>query len=243
MKNVSYYISPGTAHEWLTWRRSLHEFAQLLFQDLPVAVVPVPRAPAPGAGVAAPPGTTIRIKAGLFAPFTDSSGNVWQPEQGFEGGSTIDRDPATVIAGTKDPGLYLSEHYAMRAFSCKLSNGKYIAKLHFAETFEGITGPGQRVFSYSVQGREFKDFDIWAKAGGPNRAYVETVPVEVTNGEFRIVFTSQIENPEINAIEIAPEAPDKTSAAPPVPAVERSAAAAEIQEKPAVKTEQLEREY
>jgi enterochelin esterase-like enzyme len=26
-----YYESPGTSHEWLTWRRSLHEFAPLLF--------------------------------------------------------------------------------------------------------------------------------------------------------------------------------------------------------------------
>jgi enterochelin esterase family protein len=30
--NSYYYISPGTAHEWQTWRRSLHEFAPLLFQ-------------------------------------------------------------------------------------------------------------------------------------------------------------------------------------------------------------------
>ncbi|HEX9048840.1 MAG TPA: alpha/beta hydrolase-fold protein [Verrucomicrobiae bacterium] len=30
--NAVYYESPGTAHEWLTWRRSLHEFAPLLFQ-------------------------------------------------------------------------------------------------------------------------------------------------------------------------------------------------------------------
>ena len=28
-----YYESPETAHEWLTWRRDLHEFAQLLFKD------------------------------------------------------------------------------------------------------------------------------------------------------------------------------------------------------------------
>jgi enterochelin esterase-like enzyme len=27
------YISPNTAHEFLTWRRSLHEFAPLLFRD------------------------------------------------------------------------------------------------------------------------------------------------------------------------------------------------------------------
>jgi enterochelin esterase-like enzyme len=28
-----FYVSPNTAHEWLTWRRSFHEFAPLLFQD------------------------------------------------------------------------------------------------------------------------------------------------------------------------------------------------------------------
>jgi enterochelin esterase family protein len=31
IKNV-FYQSPGTAHEWQTWRRDLHEFAPLLFQ-------------------------------------------------------------------------------------------------------------------------------------------------------------------------------------------------------------------
>ena len=30
--NAHSYVSPGTAHEWQTWRRSLHEFAQLLFK-------------------------------------------------------------------------------------------------------------------------------------------------------------------------------------------------------------------
>jgi enterochelin esterase-like enzyme len=28
-----YYESPGTAHEWLTWRRDLYQFAPLLYQD------------------------------------------------------------------------------------------------------------------------------------------------------------------------------------------------------------------
>lgn len=27
------YESPGTAHEWQTWRRSFHGFAPLLFRD------------------------------------------------------------------------------------------------------------------------------------------------------------------------------------------------------------------
>ena len=43
-----YYESPGTAHEWLTWRRSLHEFAPLLFVNAPArpaAARPGPRRP------------------------------------------------------------------------------------------------------------------------------------------------------------------------------------------------------
>jgi enterochelin esterase family protein len=31
--NTHFYVSPQTAHEWLTWRRCLHDFAPLLFQD------------------------------------------------------------------------------------------------------------------------------------------------------------------------------------------------------------------
>lgn len=30
--NMTYYVSPGTAHEWQTWRRSFYQFAPLLFQ-------------------------------------------------------------------------------------------------------------------------------------------------------------------------------------------------------------------
>jgi enterochelin esterase-like enzyme len=31
--NSHYYESPNTGHEWQSWRRSLHQFAQFLFQD------------------------------------------------------------------------------------------------------------------------------------------------------------------------------------------------------------------
>ncbi|TAK93843.1 MAG: hypothetical protein EPO07_17610, partial [Verrucomicrobia bacterium] len=140
----------------------------------------------------------IRIKAGQSTPLTDTNGIVWEAERGFAGGDVTDRDPSTTIANTKDSRLYLSEHYAMDSFACDVPNGKYLAKLHFAETFDGISGPGERVFAFNVQGHEFKNFDVWAKAGGPNRAYVESVPVEVTDGKFKITFASNIENPMIN---------------------------------------------
>jgi hypothetical protein len=188
--------------------------AQSTAQPAPqAAVTPAPAAaPAPVA-VPAPAAATapvaangiIRIDAGSSAPFTDSSGNVWQAEKGFNGGDTIERDASTAIANTKDPGLFLTEHYSMDSVTLDVPNGKYLAKLYFAETFDGISGPGQRVFSFNVQGHDFKDFDVWVKAGGANRAYVESVPVEVTDGKFKITFTSNIENPEINAIELDPQ--------------------------------------
>jgi enterochelin esterase family protein len=33
IKNVHYYEAPGTGHEFQTWRKSLHQFAPLLFRD------------------------------------------------------------------------------------------------------------------------------------------------------------------------------------------------------------------
>jgi len=145
----------------------------------------------------------IRIKAGLFDSLTDSDGNVWLPDQGFADGETTER-PEVQIANTKTPALYQSERYSMTSFSYPVPNGKYVVKLHFAETYDGITGPGERVFAFNVEGHEFKDFDVWIKAGGPMRAYVETVNVEVSDGKLDITFAPNVENPEINAIEILP---------------------------------------
>jgi alpha-N-arabinofuranosidase len=331
--NTDYYLSPGTAHEWLSWRRSLHQFAQLVFQDNPMSIATALQAADPpvavsqsageaGAAAAAPAAKTsnisgvwksafdsqignqkytfifkqdggqltgkansevgdqkreselkegkvdgdrisfvetlsfqdneirisytgklsadgntiqftrevgtfakeeivatraettsaatsgaakiIRIKAGSAQPVKDAEGNIWLADQGFEGGQTIER-PDIQIANTRSPDLYRAERYSMDSFSWPVPNGKYLVKLHFAETFEGITGPGERVFSFNVQGHEFKDFDVWVKAGGPLKAYVETVPVEVTGGVIKITFAPKIENPQINAIEIIPE--------------------------------------
>jgi len=173
----------------------------------PVAT-PAPAAAAPKPAATAPVAATgvIRVKAGSSSPFTDSSGNVWQAEKGFSGGDVVERDASTAIANTKDAGLFLSEHYSMDSVTLDVPNGKYLAKLYFAETYDGVSGAGQRVFSFNVQGQhDFKDFDVYVKAGGSNRAYVESVPVEVTDGKFKITFTSNVENPEINAIELIPQ--------------------------------------
>ncbi len=145
----------------------------------------------------------IRIRAGTTAKHTDENGVVWLADQGFDGGDTVDRGDIKV-ANTKTPSLYQTERYSMTAFSQAVPNGKYTVKLHFAETYEGIGGVGNRVFTFKVEGHEFKNFDVTAKAGGEMRAYVETVEVEVKDGKLDITFTNQVENPQINALEIIP---------------------------------------
>jgi hypothetical protein len=170
----------------------------------PVAAPAPVVAPTPAATPApAPVLPPVRIKAGLSAPFTDSEGNVWLPDQGFTDGDTYELSDAQ-IANTKNPAIYRTERYSMTSFSYPVPNGKYTVKLHFAEIYDGITGPGVRVFSFNVGGQEFKDFDIWVKAGGPNKAYIESVDVEVTDGKLDIAFTPKEENPKINGIEILP---------------------------------------
>jgi endoglucanase len=164
----------------------------------PVVATPPP-APAPVAAR-----SVIRIKAAATTPFNDSVGNLWLPDQGFTGGETSDRGGDMAIANTKDPALYRTERYSMTAFSQPLPNGKYIVKLHFAETYEGIQAAGERVFSFKVENHEVKDFDVFARAGGRQKAYVETVNVNVADGKLDIAFLSQVQNPEINGIEIIP---------------------------------------
>lgn len=147
----------------------------------------------------------IRINAGADAAYTDPDGNLWLPDQGFADGDTVSRPDSLEILNTKNPVIYRTERYGMTQFDWPLPNGRYLVKLHFAETYDGIGGPGDRVFSFSVEGTEFKDFDVFVKAGGFQRAYVETVPVQITDGKLDITFSFNNQNPEINAIEIIPQ--------------------------------------
>lgn len=157
-----------------------------------------PTSPAPSADTGA-----IRIRCGSSSAHTDETGVAWLPDEGFPDGDMMDR-PGLAIGNTKTPSVYWTEHFGMSSFTRKVPNGTYLVKLHFAITYEGIGEAGQCLFTFDVEGTEFKDFDIWKKAGGPLRAHVESVRVKVTDGQLDIVFTAQRENPTISAIEIIP---------------------------------------
>ena len=105
-------------------------------------------------------GGAYRIKAGRNTPYMDGQGRMWQADAGFSGGDVSERDAGTKIVGSRDPEMFLTEHYGMDYFACRIPNGNYTVNLYFAETYDGINGPGDRVFSFNVQGHEFKDFDV-----------------------------------------------------------------------------------
>ncbi|MBN2131766.1 MAG: malectin, partial [Sedimentisphaerales bacterium] len=160
-------------------------------------------------------GLAIRVACGAYEPYTDKDGNVWLPDEvkapgaslSPPDGMTIERTEDYEVANVPFPEIFRNERYDMSAYEFGLPNGKYTVRLHFAETFEGIYGEGERVFSFAVQGQPpVKDFDIFKEAGGAYKAVQrEYKGVEVTDGKLKITFTPNIENPAINGIEIFAE--------------------------------------
>ncbi len=116
-----------------------------------------------------------------------------------------DEDPALNIAGTIDDPLYVAERYAVSGYQVDLPNGTYDVILHFAETFSGITGAGQRVFDVAIEGQIIlDDFDPFAEVGFAYATSKSVPNVMVTDGQLDITFIPNVQNPEINAIEVLP---------------------------------------
>jgi len=157
---------------------------------------------------------TLRINCGAAEPYTDKAGNTWLADQGMEPGGkwgavdglTVDRGDLG-IAGTDAPKIYETERYSLEGYKFTVPNGKYTVRLHFAETYDGITAEGERIFSVTVNDQTvLKDFDPFKEAGGYQKPAVKKIEdVTVTNGQLAIGFTLNIQNPEINGIEILSE--------------------------------------
>lgn len=149
----------------------------------------------------------LRVNCGAEEDYVDESGNLWVADgrlaEGPVGGMTVERVGLT-MEDADAPKVYLIERYSMEAYEFSLPNGTYTVRLHFAETYDGITGPEQRIFSVTVNGETvLENFDPFEAAGGFATPVVREVPdVEVTDGTLRIEFEPNLQNPEINGIEI-----------------------------------------
>jgi len=165
----------------------------------------------PTAEQAKAPKLVLRVNCAAVEPYTDQAGNIWLADQqaeadktwGAVGGMTVDRGELS-IAGTDAPKVYQTERYSMEAYKFTVPNGKYTVRLHFAETYDGITAEGQRIFAVGINEQTvLKDFDPYKEAGGFQKPVVKTIEdVAVTSGEIVIKFTMNVQNPEINGIEI-----------------------------------------
>ncbi|MDQ7054819.1 MAG: Ig-like domain-containing protein [candidate division KSB1 bacterium] len=153
-----------------------------------------------------PPAYEFRVDVGGETAYTDALGKIWNADQAYSPGSYgyIGGNRGYIanaaIANTNDDELYKSERWGLTSYKIDLPNGEYNVFLHFAELVYQSTG--SRVFSVKLEGTTvLNNFDIFA-TGGYRTAVVKQFSVTVTDGVLDIDFISNVENPNIHAIEV-----------------------------------------
>lgn len=151
----------------------------------------------------------IRVKCGGPA-YTDSQGQVWSADYGFNGGQVSSTHGA--VSGTSDPGLYQAGRWGdsnapALTYTFSVANGAYHVNLYFAELYPQDQHVGARVFNVKLQGTLiFQNLDIFAAAGA-NAALVKGADISVTNGTVQIEFDNIADHAKVVAIEITGNSP------------------------------------
>ncbi len=158
--------------------------------------------PIPDTGtITTPSNLIIRVNAG-GSDYTDTAGNLWKADYGYNTGSAF--SVADPVAGTGDDVLYQSERWDDPTgdeleYKFTVPNGHYLVNLRFMDRASRI---GWRVFDVQIEGRTALDkLDIYSEIG-QLAALTKGVAVDVTDGQMNIRFLHVVENPKIDAIEI-----------------------------------------
>lgn len=177
------------------------EFRSICWTIASVCLIP--------AGIAAQGFTPIHLNAG-GPQYVDLQGVTWVPDYGFSPGTATFPTTAT-ISGTLSPGVYQTLRFGTYfSYSLPVPNGTYTVNLRFAETY--WTSAGQRMFDVLINNqRVLTDFDVFAQAGGANRAVDRAFPVTVSSGVVNIQFTGILDNAIINGIEVLPQSSTSTT--------------------------------
>ena len=150
-----------------------------------------------------PPPYEARINGG-GRPYLDRGGAMWVDDRAWHAGSFginggTSNTIVNAIDGTDDDVFYQSEHSGtsfVAKFDCP--NGTYETSLYNAET--KWTAVGQRKFNVVIQGQSvLSNFDIFATAGGANKAIIMTFTNIVAGGQLEIDFTGVATAFETNA--------------------------------------------
>jgi Malectin domain len=156
----------------------------------------------------------VRLLAGYSGPpRTDSAGRVWNPDRDFSGGGVWQRawqwTPGS-IARTSDSFLFEHSRTGDFSYSIPLKPGSYELHLLFSTPIRA--NENISTFNVWMSGKYLlPGFDINSDALGDNiadeRVYRDVSPDK--DGFLRIVFSSAMGPPTLNALEILPGLPHK----------------------------------
>ena len=164
----------------------------------------VTNTPIPPTATATPAGATeVAIASGGTgaAPFV--------ADTDYQGGTTYATNNAVDTGAVADPApqvVYRGERYGNFSYSVPrlTPGGAYTVRLHFAEIYWNAAG--RRVFDVAINGAPvLSSFDIYAVAGGADRAIVRAFPA-VANGAgvITIAYHTEVDNAKSSGIEIIP---------------------------------------
>jgi hypothetical protein len=138
----------------------------------------------------------LRINAGGPA-YTDSSGNLWQADEFYTGGTA--GSTATTITGTTDQPVYQTERWGNSNYDIPLPDGIYTVKLDLDEINPRT---GTRVFNVTAQGQAWlSNYNVSATVGNYVATQVQKT-VTVTGGVLNLGFTTVSNEAKIAGIEI-----------------------------------------
>lgn len=117
----------------------------------------------------------------------------------------------TSVPNAAPEAVYQNERYGRDfTYGFSVPAGKYLVRLHFAEIFDNAAG--MRIENIHINGKQvLENLDIWAAAGGLNKALVKefTGIAPDANGKISIRTSAARQSPDQNAkicgIEILPE--------------------------------------
>ena len=155
----------------------------------------------------------IRLLAGRLAHMRDEAGNLWRADRFVEGGNVVLR--RNEVQTDMPENIFGGERYGDFRYVIPVAPARYTLRLYFAETWFGESnheegGAGSRVFDVYLNGKPLlKNFDVFSRAGGENKAIVQEFRDVSPNvhSQLDLEFRSQPDAnfAMVNAIEILPE--------------------------------------
>jgi hypothetical protein len=163
--------------------------------------------PTPTTRTTTPTPTPGRSSISIACGRTSALGS-FQADQYYSGGSTYANsntvDVSQITSNPPPAALFNNERYGAMSYTIPgfTAGSSRTVTLYFAETY--LSSAGSRRFNVSINGATvLSNFDIYASAGGQNRAIARSFTATAnSSGQIVIQFISGTQNPKINGISI-----------------------------------------